>query len=86
MSIPKEQKKQLFTDKQGQYLAFIYYYNKINGVPPAQKDLERFFNVTPPTVHSMIILLEKKNLLSRKPNSSRSIQISITPDLLPELI
>ncbi|HYR90967.1 MAG TPA: hypothetical protein VE422_43310 [Terriglobia bacterium] len=28
-----------FTDKQGQYLAFIYYYTKINGRAPAEADM-----------------------------------------------
>ena len=29
----------LFTAKQGQYLAFIYYYTKVNGIAPAESDL-----------------------------------------------
>jgi hypothetical protein len=28
-----------YTHKQGQYLAFIYYYTKINGRPPAETDM-----------------------------------------------
>jgi hypothetical protein len=39
-----------FTPKQGQYLAFIYYYTKIHGRAPAEADLERYFRVTPPAV------------------------------------
>src|SRR5439155_20715747 len=31
-----------FTVKQGQYLAFIYYYTKIHATPPAESDLQRF--------------------------------------------
>jgi hypothetical protein len=27
-----------FTSKQGQYLAFIYYYSKIHGTAPAEAD------------------------------------------------
>jgi len=30
-----ENKNRLYTQKQGQYLAFIFYYTKLNGVPPA---------------------------------------------------
>lgn len=33
-----------FTAKQGQYLAFIYYYTKTHGTPPAESDLRRFFS------------------------------------------
>ena len=47
LSIDEEEKS--YTEKQGQYLAFIFYYTKINGVPPAQIDLQRYFAVTPPT-------------------------------------
>ncbi len=32
-----------YTATQGQYLAFIYYYTKIHGVPPAEADLQRYF-------------------------------------------
>ena len=37
-----------FTPKQGQYLAFIYAYNRVLGRPPAEADLQRHFGVTPP--------------------------------------
>ena len=43
-----------FTEKQGQYLAFIYAYTEIHGAPPAEADIQRFFRVTPPTVHQMV--------------------------------
>jgi hypothetical protein len=49
-----------FTQKQGQYLAFIYYYSKINGQPPAEADMQRYFRVSPPSVHQMVITLEAK--------------------------
>lgn len=74
-----------FTDKEGQYLAFIYNYSKIAGRPPAEADLQRFFQVTPPTVHQMIIRLDKKRLISRIPGQARSIQILILPEELPIL-
>ncbi len=43
-----------FTEKQGQYLAFIHAYTVINQRPPAQADMQRHFHVTPPTVHRMV--------------------------------
>jgi len=52
--------KKNYTYKQGQYLAFIFYYTKINGVPPVQADFQNYFSVSPPTVHQMILHLEKK--------------------------
>ena len=36
-----------YTATQGQYLAFIYYYTKIHGVPPAEADMQRYFKVSP---------------------------------------
>lgn len=83
MSIPKE--KYSFTEKQGQYLAFIYNYSKINGQAPAQRDIQQFFNVTPPTIHQMILHLEKKNFIRRVPNTPRSLSINIPINLIPKL-
>ena len=31
-----------YTKKQGQYLAFIYNYTKINGIPPAEAEVEYY--------------------------------------------
>ena len=43
-----------YTDTQGQYLAFIYYYTKIHGVAPAEADMQRHFEVSPPSVHNIV--------------------------------
>ncbi|MFQ5709680.1 MAG: LexA family protein [bacterium] len=74
-----------FTEKQGQYLAFIYNYSKMAGRPPAEADLQRFFRVTPPTVHQMIIRLEEKGLISRVPGKARSIEILVPVEEIPIL-
>lgn len=79
------EKNQLYTEKQGQYLAFIFYYMKINGISPAQADFQRYFGVSPPTVHQMILQLEKKQLITRVPNVSRSIAVNIAETQLPSL-
>ncbi len=57
--------KNKYTKKQGQYLAFIYYYTKIHGYPPAEADLQRYFKVSPPSIHQMVLTLEKKGLIDR---------------------
>ena len=54
-----------FTDKQGQYLAFIQAYLLLNHRPPAEADFQDFFMVTPPTVHSMVLELERTYALHR---------------------
>ena len=74
-----------FTDKQGQYLAFIYNYSKMNRRPPAEADIQMYFRVTPPTVHQMILKLEEKGLISRTPGQARSIQVLAPLELLPHL-
>jgi DNA-binding MarR family transcriptional regulator len=74
-----------FTEKQGQYLAFIYAYTCINRRPPAEADLQRHFKVTAPSVHQMILTLERAGLIERKPGAPRSIRILINPERLPVL-
>ncbi len=74
-----------FTETQGQYLAFIHAYALVNGRPPAEADMQRFFAVTPPSVHSMIKELERRGLITRVPRQPRSIAISVPDDQLPRL-
>jgi DNA-binding MarR family transcriptional regulator len=76
---------QAFTEKQGQYLSFIYTYAHMFGRPPAEADLQRHFQVSPPSVHQMIVTLERNGLISRQPGVARSIQILVAPEDLPIL-
>ena len=48
-------------------MAFIYYYTKLNGRAPAEADMERYFGVTPPSVHQMVLTLETRGLIERTP-------------------
>jgi hypothetical protein len=43
-----------YTPRQGQFLAFTYYYTKLNGIPPAEADMQRYFRVSPRAVHKMV--------------------------------
>jgi DNA-binding MarR family transcriptional regulator len=74
-----------FTDKQGQYLAFIYAYSHMFRCPPAEADMQRHFQVSPPSVHQMIVTLERNGLIRRQPGVARSIQILVAPKDLPIL-
>jgi Mn-dependent DtxR family transcriptional regulator len=74
-----------FTPKQGQYLAFIYAYSRVQGRPPAEADIQRYFKVSPPTVHQMLITLERIGLIRRKPGVARSIELLVSPESLPVL-
>ena len=74
-----------YTDKQGQYLAFIFYYTKIHGRAPAEADMQRYFRVSPPSVHQMILTLESRGLIERVPGEGRSIRLMISRHELPDL-
>lgn len=74
-----------FTELQGQYLAFIHAYSTINRRPPSEADMQRHFEVTPPTVHRMVKELEAKGLIRRTPRTARSIELPVPPELLPLL-
>lgn len=74
-----------FTEKQGQYLAFIHAYSLVNGRAPAETDMQRFFGVTPPSVHNMIVELERRGLIRRTPRMARSIEITIADADVPPL-
>jgi DNA-binding MarR family transcriptional regulator len=80
-----EQAKSRYTPKQGQYLAFIYYYTKLNRRPPAEAYMQRYFRTNPPTVHNMIVQLEKKGLIQKKPYEPRSIRLLLSRKELPDL-
>jgi Mn-dependent DtxR family transcriptional regulator len=66
-------------------MAFIYYYTKLHGVPPAEADMQRYFKVSPPSVHNMVVTLEKRQLIKRTPGASRSIQLLLGRDQLLDL-
>src|SRR5512145_755675 len=74
-----------FTVKQGQYLAFIYYYTKIHGTPPAEADFQRYFRVSPPTVHEMLLTLKARGFIERSPGQARSIRLRLSRAELPDL-
>ena len=74
-----------FTPLQGQYLSFIATYERLHGRAPAEADLQRYFRVTPPSVHQMILTLERRGLISRVPGAARSIELRIPTAALPSL-
>ncbi len=74
-----------FTELQGQYLAFIRAYTLVNGQAPAEADMQRFFGVTPPSVHQMVLTLEGRGLIVRTIGAARSIRILVPLEHLPSL-
>ena len=75
-----------FTPKQGQYLAFIHLYTRLPRQPPAETDMQEFFRVSPPSVHQMVLTLERAGFIRRQPRVARSIEVLVDPKHLPELL
>jgi len=76
---------QSFTEKQGQYLAYIYAYTRLHRRPPAEADMQQYFRVSPPSVHQMVLTLERAGFITRKPRIARSIELLVDPEHLPDL-
>ena len=74
-----------FTHRQGQFLAFIHLYRRMHKRGPGELDLVKFFRVTPPSVHGMVVKLEELGLITREPGVPRSARVAIPADEIPEL-
>ncbi|MHB8590362.1 MAG: LexA family protein [Candidatus Dormibacteraceae bacterium] len=75
-----------FTPLQGQYLAFIRAYSVINRRPPSEADMQRFFGVTAPSVHQMVVTLEARGVIARVPGKARAIRVLAAVEDLPPLV
>lgn len=75
------------TRQQGQFLAYITEYVAANraGVAPSHADLQRFFNLTPPSVNSMLVRLERCGFIRRVPGKARAIEVLFPSAYLPPL-
>ena len=49
-------------------------------------DIQQYFCVTPPSVHQMVLTLERAGFIRRQPGAARSIEVLVDPKLLPELL
>jgi Mn-dependent DtxR family transcriptional regulator len=74
-----------FTSKQGQYLAYIHLYTRLHRRPPAEADMQKYFGVSPSSVHQMVLTLERQGFIRRQPGTARSIELLVDPKSLPEL-
>ena len=79
------ERRRSFTPRQGQYLAFIDAYTRVHRRPPAEWEMQRHFGVTPPSVHQMVLTLERAGLIRRQPGVPRSIVVLVPPEDLPVL-
>jgi len=75
------------TGQQGQFLAYIHEYIKSNhrGVAPTHANFQKFFNLTAPSVNSMLKRLDEKGYIRRIPGKTRAIELIIALELIPPL-
>ena len=73
------------TERQGQFLAYIHQYGIVNGCAPSEADMQRYFQVTPPSVHTMVLTLERRGFIRRVPGRARSITLIVPPESLVPL-
>ena len=74
-----------FTPGQGQFLAFIHLYRRLHRRGLGELDMVKFFRVTPPSVHGMVVKLEELDLISREPGVARSARVAIPEADIPML-
>src|SRR5215475_9802510 len=68
-----------FTAKQGQYLAYIHLYTRLHRRPPAETDMQEYFRVSPPSVHQMVLTLERAGFIRRQPRTPAASNCSLIP-------
>jgi len=47
--------------------------------------MQRFFQITTSSVHSMVLTLERRGIIQRVPSQARSITVFVAPESLPPL-
>lgn len=73
------------TERQGQFLAYIHLYSLMNGCAPAEADMQRYFQITAPSVHTRVLTLARRGFIRRVPGQARSISLLVSPESLPPL-
>ncbi len=73
------------THKQGQLLAYVYYYTKVHRIPPSENEIAAFLEVRGPSAHQMILRLEEAGHLARTPGQPRTIRVLLPRQEIPDL-
>ena len=66
-------------------LADIHIFRKLHRQGPAEADKAKFFGLTPPSVHGMVVKRQELGLVTREPGVPRSIRVAISEDEMPKL-
>lgn len=70
---------------QGQLVAFIYWYTKVHRVPPSENEIAEFMGVRGPSAHAMIVRLDARGVLTRRPGEPRTIRVLLPRNEIPDL-
>lgn len=75
------------TRQQGQFLAFIHQYilRNYSGIAPSHANLQRFFDLSAPSVNSMLVRLEQRGFIRRIHGKARAIEVVCPPNFIPPL-
>lgn len=65
------------TARQAQFLKYIAAYILVHRRPPSEAEMMRHFQITAPSVHSMVLTLERRGFIARTPGQARSIRLLI---------
>jgi SOS-response transcriptional repressor LexA len=74
-----------YTRRQGQFLAYIHSYTRLHGRPPSEAEMAAYFRVSPPSVHQMVVTLDRRGLIERTPGQARSLRVLLPPEAIPDL-
>ena len=73
------------TRKQGQLLAYVYWYTKVHRIPPSENEVAEFLAIRGPSAHRMIVTLAEKGFLARTPGEPRTLRVLLPREELPDL-
>jgi Mn-dependent DtxR family transcriptional regulator len=73
------------TRKQGQLLAYVYWYTKVHRIPPSENEVAEFLAIRGPSAHQMIVNLAEKGFLQRTPGQPRTLKVLLPSEELPDL-
>jgi DNA-binding GntR family transcriptional regulator len=52
---------------------------------PSEANMQQYFDVSPPSIHQMLVTLEANGFIERIPGQPRSIRLLIPEEELPKL-
>lgn len=76
-----------FSDQQGQLLAYIHEYIRVNARSPSEQELQLYFlgSFNRRSILNMLNMFERSQLIRRRSDVRRSIELLVDPKWLPPL-